>query len=91
MTAPITIQGLTFKSQREAARHFNFSENSISKARIRGTLGNIGRGRNLNNAKPVTYNGVTYPSLAEMKRQLKLSDNAAKKLLGRLPPRGTYG
>lgn len=69
---PVTIRGKSYRSLSEAAADFGVTVSAIQKARTRGTLDNVGRGR-YDVSKPCTIEGRTYSSQADAADDLCVS------------------
>lgn len=68
---PVTIRGKTYPSQSAAARALGVPATAIGIALDRGTLNNVGLGRNFNKTHPVIINGVLYDSIVEACKDYK--------------------
>lgn len=73
----VTIRGVSYKDQHEAATFLGVGQSTISRAMMRGTLDNVGLcGRNRKHGKsgsqPVTIDGTTYKSKKTARKSLGL-------------------
>lgn len=59
---PVIIRGVTYRSQKEAARSIGVHPGTVKNALDRGTLDYCGFGRNYHTKKKVYVNGVEYES-----------------------------
>lgn len=57
----VTIRGTTYRSYTEAAKAHGVSASAVHKAKLRGTLDNVGMGRH-DVSLPCRIHGVEYPS-----------------------------
>lgn len=64
------IRGVTYPSQAAAARALGVNERAIVSALDRGTVDNVGLGRNCHSKRPVLLDGVKYDSIADAARSI---------------------
>lgn len=78
---PVTIRGVSYKDQHEAATSLGVGQSTISRAMMRGTLDNVGLGLHRGvclpgpiiwKPIPVTIGGVTYRSKQRARKELSL-------------------
>lgn len=65
-SVPVTVRGQHFHSMTACAKHFGVNVGHVCIMLDRGTLDNIGKGRNFDRKKPTFLNGQRFESIADL-------------------------